>query len=328
MRSEEILHFNHLKDVLCDEELFIVLDRNIKNLYKKKLDEIFEAFKYPPVIFDSFDGEKDKSLEKYDECVSFFLAHRIHRKARVLAIGGGATSDFAGFVASTILRGVSWSIVPTTLLSMVDAAIGGKTGLNVVEGKNLIGSFYTADHVFYDTSFLKTLTEEEVISGKGEILKYALLDKNIYDQVMSNSSLEDLIFSCAHYKRKIVEIDFKEQGQRILLNLGHTFGHAFERCFKMAHGKAVIEGIILKDKLLNNSGLEDSLRSLLLALNIDGPQLSGEDIKNFASKIIDFIAVDKKRGSKDIVNVLIPVEIGNVKIEEISIEKIAGLLNS
>jgi 3-dehydroquinate synthase len=328
VRGEEILDIKSLKEVLYNEELFIVLDKKVKDLHGEKLKEIFEGLKYSPVIFDNFSGEKDKSLKKYKECVSFFLDQKIHRKAKVLAVGGGATSDFAGFVASSILRGVGWSIIPTTLLSMVDASIGGKTGLNVKEGKNLIGAFHEADYVFIDSSFLETLPEEEFVSGKGEILKYALLNKDIYNQVLSKTSFNELIYSCARYKQQIVKEDFKEQGKRILLNLGHTFGHAFELCFDISHGRAVAEGIIFKDRTLNSSKLKESLDLLLEALGIKAPFLSINSINENWNRIIDYIAHDKKKSNKNNINILLPTEIGHVKVQEISIEKIKNLFNT
>lgn len=187
--------------------------------------------------------ETEKSMTSFENACSFFLDKGITRTSTLIAIGGGATTDLAGFVAATIQRGIEWVAVPTTLLAMVDASIGGKVGINMPQGKNLLGAFHLPQKVFLCQEFLETLPDEEVQSGKGEILKYGFLSSKIYDLILKKSSIDIISYECARYKEELVEKDFKEQGERVLLNLGHTLGHAFESTLKLPHGLAVAMGI-------------------------------------------------------------------------------------
>ncbi|MEI8348393.1 MAG: hypothetical protein WCG27_13070, partial [Pseudomonadota bacterium] len=176
--------------------IMLIMDERIWPVYKERLPLEQKLTGKKILFWRSAQGENCKKLSEYERCVEFFLEKGIHRQAHILAVGGGATSDFAGFVASTILRGISWSVVPTTLLSMVDAAIGGKVALNSRFGKNLVGAFHPPHEVWINSTFLQSLSPEEIVSGKGEIIKYAFLDKNIFQQIISGAKIEDVIRSC------------------------------------------------------------------------------------------------------------------------------------
>lgn len=200
-------------------------------------------------------GEKNKTAKNAIRLSEELLKKGIDRNALILVIGGGATSDLVGFVASIVLRGVRWATIPTTLLSMVDASIGGKTGVNACEGKNMIGTFHFPEYVHVDLKWLKTLPKNEMLSGCGELLKTSLLaggqlwrlclqmkPKNFHT---TNNYLAKAISLSSKYKTNIVKNDPLESNNRQILNFGHTFGHAIEMATQGAitHGVAVAHGI-------------------------------------------------------------------------------------
>jgi 3-dehydroquinate synthase len=222
-------------------------------------------------------GEKTKSFASYMQICNWLLEHKISRDSVVLAIGGGVIGDLAGFCASTILRGVSFFQIPTTLLSQVDSSVGGKTGINTEFGKNLVGAFYQPDVVIADTDTLKTLSQRELLAGYAEIVKYGLLgDYGFFEWLEDNGrkvcTLDDYALNYAieksvKAKADIVIADEREQGRRALLNLGHTFGHALEAAAgydgRLLHGEAVAIGMVMAFDLSARLGLcsaEDHVR--------------------------------------------------------------------
>jgi 3-dehydroquinate synthetase len=263
---------------------FIIIDRKVKDLYLK---DSFDA-----VAFIIDDPEKSKNLQVYEKIISLFLSHKIRRNSKILAIGGGATSDLAGFVASTILRGVQWDVIPTTLLSMIDASIGGKVGINTSLGKNLVGNFHRPENIYIFYPFLDSLPKREIESGLGELAKYCFLSKDIFNNL--DNDLTDLIFMCSEYKYKITSLDPNESGVRVHLNLGHTFGHAIETLSGISHGLCVILGLRLVFLLFAKDNLS-KLDTVLLRLNITLPS-----IKLDLDRVIELIKLDKKNISSDI----------------------------
>ena len=195
------------------------------------------------------DGEKHKNV--YSAIRIWNRLHKIGftRKSLLIGLGGGVITDLAGFVASTYMRGTYLGFMPTTLLAMVDAAIGGKTGVNF-NGKNLLGTFYLPDFVLIDLAFLRTLPKEELVNGFGEVVKYGVLDEEVYNMLEKLRSVDQieprLIKKCIDVKLRIVKEDLKERGKRMLLNLGHTLGHAIEKVSKYSvkHGLAVTIGLM------------------------------------------------------------------------------------
>lgn len=185
-------------------------------------------------------GEKSKTLETYAELVRGLAALEFTRADFLVALGGGVVTDLAGFAAATFMRGIGWVAVPTTLLAMVDAAVGGKTGADLPEGKNLVGAFWRPETTVTDERFLETLPEREKRNGRAEMVKMHVL-----------CGCELTVAACAAAKERIVAEDFREGGRRKFLNLGHTFGHAIEKVsdFTVPHGEAVAMGmrIVAKD---------------------------------------------------------------------------------
>jgi len=234
---------------------FFIIDENVFRVHKKYLQTfLFEG--KDDIIYVMPAGEKSKSFKQIGEIHKSMLQHKFGRDTLVVAVGGGVTGDAAGFAASIFMRGVPVVHIPTTLLAAVDSSVGGKTGINFNNTKNIIGSFYQPKFVLIDTNFFSTLPEKEITCGLGEIIKYAFLSgQSFYDDVLKKlplfyekdfSATEKLIAASIGIKTEVVSSDEKETGLRKILNFGHTFAHAFESelKFKIKHGEAVIAGII------------------------------------------------------------------------------------
>ena len=243
------------KNSIHYKKCLLVIDRNVpqKNISKvvKSLKKI-EIYKY---IFNP--SEKNKNQKNVNKILNFLLNKNFSRDDCLISIGGGITGDISGFAASLFKRGLKFINIPTTLLSQVDSSIGGKTGINTNQGKNLIGSFYQPKMVISDVNFLDSLPHREIICGYGEIIKHSLisnrkfynfLDKNIEKIInLKSPQIEKAIFESCKIKKKIVEKDEKENNIRRILNFGHTFAHAYEASLnfskKLNHGEAVILGM-------------------------------------------------------------------------------------
>jgi len=206
------------------------------------------------------DGEAGKTLAQLERAASRLLAAGLTRRSLVVSIGGGAVSDAAGFLAATFMRGIPWVAVPTTLLSMVDAALGGKTAVNLPVAKNAVGAFHPPSAVLADPRALDTLPKRELRSGMGEVVKYALLQPALLGRVTAVGARRPdagLIAECVRAKLAVVEADPTEKGVRALLNLGHTFGHGVEaagKFKKLTHGEAVAVGLAFAFRLAANLG--------------------------------------------------------------------------
>lgn len=222
------------------EKVCVVTDDVVAPLY---LHEVSKKLKnvYPFVIPN---GESSKNTQNYLQILSYLAQNNFHRNDAIVALGGGVVGDLAGFVASTYQRGISFYQVPTTLMAMVDSCLGGKTAVNLAEGKNLAGTFYQPDGVFVNVSTLQTLPQRQLNNGYAEIAKYAFLSSKIA-HVWQNCDQIQLIVECLKYKTAIVEQDERESGLRALLNLGHTVGHAIEALsnYSLLHGECVAKGL-------------------------------------------------------------------------------------
>jgi len=236
--------------------LFIVIDKNVEIHFGNFIMGCFDNFKGKKFYYFLRAVEKSKSFEELKRIFSILLEQKFGRDTLIISIGGGVTGDLAGFAASTFMRGIQIVHIPTTLTACVDSSIGGKTAINFNYYKNIIGSFYHPRFILCDTNFLQTLPKIEMISGLGEIIKYAftttnefynVIDKNIDSIIARDESvLEKVITDSINYKVSVVSQDEKEVSLRKVLNFGHTFAHAFERELKnkIKHGEAVIAGVI------------------------------------------------------------------------------------
>lgn len=295
----------------------IVTDENVAKFHLEKIQNLLHA---KAVIVPA--GEEHKTLETTSFLWKSFLENGLDRKSTVIALGGGVIGDMTGFAASTYMRGIDWIGIPTTLLSMVDASLGGKTGFDLPEGKNLIGSFHPPKLVMADPSLLLTLPDRELRSGMAEVVKHGIIsDPDLFamcargmDWVREN--LEEVVKHAMAVKIKVIEEDPYEKGYRAALNLGHTVGHAVELVsrFELRHGEAVAIGMAAEARYAAWAGLAspdtvEAIESTLTALGlpIDIPAEMPRD------KIIQAMRVDKKKNAKAI-RFALPVEVGRVEL--------------
>jgi shikimate kinase/3-dehydroquinate synthase len=305
----------------------IVTDENVAKHHLEKIQTLFNA---KSVIVPA--GEEHKNLETVSRLWKAFLENGLDRKSTVIALGGGVIGDMTGFAASTYMRGIDWIGIPTTLLSMVDASVGGKTGFDLPEGKNLIGSFYPPKLVIADPSLLLTLTERELRSGMAEVVKHGIIsDPDLFamcqhgmDWVKAN--LEEVVKRAMAVKIKVIEEDPYEKGIRAALNLGHTVGHAVELIskFELRHGEAIAIGTAAEARYaarvgLASQGTVEAIESTFSKLGLP-IQIPSEMPRE---KIIQAMRVDKKKNAKSI-RFALPVEIG--KVELVNVDDLESVL--
>ncbi len=320
----EIINSSNLNN-----NLFFVIDENVYELYSELIDSLTNRYegKINSLIIKV--SEELKSFETLERIYNSLLENNYTRDTLLIAIGGGIVGDICGFASATFSRGIEYIQVPTTLLAAVDSSVGGKTGINYGKTKNIIGAFNQPKFVLIDVQFLDTLNPEEMLSGIGEVIKYAYLtNHSFYEYVKENISsifakdqkvLLEIINESVRFKGDVVISDEKESGIRKMLNLGHTFAHAFEveTNFNLKHGQAVIVGIAsalflsFKLGLMNKSKVEDLLELIYLfkneikigKLNFDNLiSIMRRDKKNKDGKI-NFVLLH------DVGNILLDVEV-------------------
>jgi len=324
---------NKLDKILISQKIslpkvMVVIDKNIPSKFKSILIRKLNSRFIKKYIFIA--NERNKNQKNVNLIQNILFKNRFNRDDGIVAFGGGITGDVVGYCASIYKRGIKFINIPTTLLSQVDSSIGGKTGINNSYGKNLLGSFYQPSLVVSDTDLLKSLNPREIICGYAEILKSSLLDnfkkfKYLDDNLNSIINLkqpfiENAILNSCNLKKKIVQRDEDEKNIRKILNLGHTFAHAFESCLgfsnKLNHGEAVIIGItnalefsyqrrLIKNKPYNF--IKKHLEKIPLKKNFKNI-FNKKDV----SKIISFMKSDKKNTSKKI-NIILIKNFGQIK---------------
>ncbi len=258
-----------LSPLLKSKRVVIVTDSNVGPLYQDKLVRVLDKADIRSEAITLPAGEATKSIAQFEKLLEDILSLGIERGTTLIALGGGVIGDITGFAAATLLRGIDFIQVPTTLLSQVDSSVGGKTGINAKAGKNLIGAFHQPRLVLIDTESLNTLPKRELLAGYAEVVKYGLLgDVVFYDWLEENGAAllegnqdlrrEAILKSCTA-KADVVRRDEKEGGVRALLNLGHTFGHALEKecgySGDLLHGEAVAIGMVMAFEFCARAGL-------------------------------------------------------------------------
>lgn len=302
--------------------VLVVSDTNVAVLYSKRVLASLKRAGYQASGLVIPAGEAHKTIETVSTLWSGFLGNEMDRRSTVVALGGGVVSDLAGFAAATFLRGCGWVAIPTTLLSMVDASLGGKTGFDLPEGKNLVGAFHSPRLVLTDLEVLSTLAEEEFCSGLAEVVKHGVIgDPQLFDlcaqgRNVVNASLAEVVLRAMAVKVKIIMADPYEKNIRAALNLGHTVGHALELVsgFSLRHGEAVGIGMVAEARLAEHLGVADKglsevLAEALMALGL--PVKIPDDLQY--ADLIHAMRVDKKK-SAGIVYFSLPVRIGEVQV--------------
>jgi 3-dehydroquinate synthase len=284
----------------------------IANLQKKDLT--IDEIRFLP-------GEKQKSLETASKIWEFFTQSGVERKSLIIALGGGVVGDLAGFAAATYLRGVPWLNLPTSLLAMVDSSLGGKTGINLAAGKNLVGSFYAPEAVLADLDTLGTLPDVEMNNGLAEVVKHGVIaDPTLFEiceqgELISGKRLNEMVRRAMAVKIKIIQLDPYEGGIRESLNFGHTVGHAVEMAsnFAIRHGEAISIGMVAETRIseelgLSNAGLAQRLSRTLsrIGLPVEIPPSLDR------AMLLDTMQFDKKRLS-GVLRFSLPISIGQVK---------------
>jgi len=306
--------------------LFLVVDRNVIASHREDINRFTSNFSGKVFIHEFDASEQAKNFKSLTQIFNDLIVKEFSRDTLVIAIGGGITGDIAGFAAATYMRGVKFIQVATTLLAAVDSSVGGKTGINFNETKNVIGAVYQPEFVLIDTEFLKTLPEEEVICGIGEIIKYAFLTDQKYFITLKNnlskllkldsSFTSKIVEACISFKGDVVAEDEKDNNLRKILNLGHTFAHAveIEQNHTIKHGQAVLIGLVCALDLSRRVGLLDEK---LFGEYIKLPLMLRDKVRiaNFdTEKIYEIMKRDKKSRDYKIQFVLLQ-DIGNVVVD-------------
>lgn len=318
-------------------QIMIVTDGQVSELHLSGLLELLKDYQCSTFITPI--GEAAKTFEVYYQALGFALEHKLDRNSMLLAFGGGAIGDLGGFIAATFMRGIPFIQVPTTILAH-DSAVGGKVAINHPVGKNMIGSFYQPESVFYDLSYISTLSIKEKRSGFAELIKHALIEEySFYDDLtkeiqslenLNPESLQMLLSKGIKVKAKIVANDEKELGDRAFLNFGHTLGHAIEAEVgygKITHGEAVVVGMIfalrlsieILDLSFDLNGFKNWLHKL--GYRIDIPS----DLQT--TDLVNRMKQDKKANKKEIRMVLLS-NIGQPVLKTISEDVILRNLKS
>lgn len=317
----------------CDR-LFILLEERVSELHPELIPRLSASLSEPPTTLILPGGEESKTTERLGALWAWLSEGGATRRSVLVAIGGGAFLDLGGFAASTYMRGIRTVYVPTTLLSMVDASVGGKTAIDFLGVKNLIGSFHPASEVLVDIDFLRTLPIEELLSGYGEVIKHAtLMGTDAWREVLRigdpmglmDEEWQALIEKSIAYKSSVVEADPREQGLRRILNIGHTVGHALEAYSHthpslrtLPHGEAVVFGLLIESYITSLIKGNDRtyIRQLMaLARELYSPYYY--TCKAYP-ELLRLMRQDKKntRGAITIMGVIAPGEIVPIELED------------
>ncbi len=325
------------------QKAFIITDESVGNIYADRLQVILPV---ESAVYKVPAGEKSKSFREYEALLEWMIGNGLNRHSLVIALGGGVVGDLAGFVSATAMRGVKFIQMPTTLLSQVDSSVGGKTGINSRQGKNLIGAFYQPQVVVIDIATLTTLPDREMKAGYAEIVKYGLLGNSRFfewleqnGQRVLNREADALVYaietSCSMKAEIVRQDEFEETGLRALLNLGHTFAHALETYCqydgRLLHGEAVGIGLVLAARLSAGLGYISHVDAQRVKAHLSSVGMMTEisDICDFdatAQELLSLMRKDKKATSNGLVFVLLN-KLGRARLDsEVPEEKVLEIL--
>lgn len=329
---QSFLQSNYKNSKIC-----IISDNNTAKLFGDRLLKTLKAGKHICKIITFPGGEKNKTLSNVEKICNQMVQDGFSRKDLVIALGGGVTGDLAGFAASIFMRGVGFVQVPTSLLAMVDSSIGGKTGVDLTQGKNLVGTFQQPKAVFIDVNYIKSLPEREFNNGMAEIIKHGIIRDAKYFQWIEKErenikkrdtqTLIKLIARSCSIKKEIVEKDEKESGLRMILNYGHTVGHALEQLsgYKLRHGEAISIGMIKENNLSIelSPALQERIKKLFIFFGLP----TEHKLCNETKKLLELIKNDKKK-TKTLPVFAIPRKLGKMQIKEFTASDILKALHA
>ncbi|MBI3590198.1 MAG: 3-dehydroquinate synthase [Candidatus Melainabacteria bacterium] len=339
----------YIKQLSIGKKILIVTQDKVPKKFINQTTKDLSKHGFNIFVLVLSSGEQNKNLTSLLTIISFAIKNKFERSDSFCALGGGVISDLTGFAASIYYRGINFICIPTTLLGMVDAAVGGKTAINIPDGKNLLGTFYQPKTILIDPNCLKTLPKKEFLVGMGEVLKYALLEKtarNPYSKSgffyflktnknnilkLKTKSLLQIITHSVSIKAYIVSKDERESGLRAILNLGHTFAHGIEQAYnykKYTHGEAVSIGMCLASKLAQNHKLlsESLVTSIINLISSYSLPTKITELSKL-NKITQSMLHDKKIKDGKLRFILPHKEIGKVKIiSGIPIDEVKSLI--
>ena len=307
----------YIRKITKANKALVITDTNVAKLYGDRVKKSLEENGFETFLFSFPAGETSKNLSTVTDMIEAMCSVGLTRSDIVIALGGGVTGDLAGFASAIFLRGIDFVQIPTTLLSQVDSSVGGKTGCDLSFGKNLVGAFHNPRLVLIDPDTIKTLPYRYKKDGIGEIIKYALIKSDkLFNKLIDSDSfdgiLDDVIYECVDIKGEIVENDFTEKGERMLLNFGHTLGHAIEKYENydgLAHGEAVGVGMLYITRASEiwgdtEIGTADKIEKLLNKFSL--PVKTNANI----DELVNIMLYDKKRrGNK--LNLVLVKNVGN-----------------
>lgn len=308
----------------------IVTDSNVSPLYGDKVKSQLELVGFDVAISEIIAGEESKNLTTVSDLYRQFNLMEIGRSDVIIALGGGVVGDIAGYAAATYMRGIPYIQVPTTLLAQIDSSIGGKTGVDLSYGKNLVGSFYQPKAIIIDTEVIKTLKEENFNDGIAEAIKYGLIrDRWIFDTLSrgyDQEELREVIKRSVLIKAEIVEEDEHEGGLRMILNYGHTYGHAIEKCMNyrgINHGAAVGVGMVIAASIgeqmgITPIGIKTEIINLLQKYNLP-------TTTNIDKKSLNYAIMSDKKRSGDKINFVLIKDIGQAVVTKITIKDLSEM---
>ncbi len=322
------------ESLLRKRNLCVITDRNVDALFGAEIKELLQGICKELSFYVFSAGEEHKTLETVSDIYRFLIEKRITRKDMLIALGGGVVGDITGFAAASFLRGIDFVQIPTTLLSQVDSSIGGKTGVDFEQYKNMVGAFHMPRLVYTNVSVLKELDERQFASGFAEVMKHGLIkDRKYYEWLLEHiyeiddresDVLQEMVYRSCVVKKKVVEKDPTEQGERALLNFGHTIGHGIEKAsnFTLFHGECVALGCIAAANISCKRGLigEDEyleIRDMFVPFHLP---IALRDISFTAQEVVENTRSDKKNASGTLRFILLH-KLGKAFIDETVTEK-------
>lgn len=312
-----------MRQINAPKKILIVTDSNVEKLYGRDVERLLAGNGYDVALHKFNAGEESKSMKTILGICKSCINHNMDRKSMIIALGGGVVGDMAGFAASIFMRGIDFIQIPTTLLSQSDSSVGGKTGIDFMECKNILGAFHQPKLVYINVATLKTLPEEQIISGMGEVIKHGIIGDKIFFGYLENSCdkvklLESRAMirmsqvNCT-IKAKVVEQDEKESGLRANLNFGHTIGHAIESAFnfKRTHGECVGLGVLAASYIAYKRDIFSRAELFRVERLLEMYNFRTRIILPDKSVIFDYMQNDKKKTDGKL-KFILPVKIGEV----------------
>lgn len=322
---------SYISKVSCADKIAVISDTNVFPIYGDTVVKSCESAGFSVCSYIFKAGEQSKNLHTIADMYDFLAQNHITRKDLVVALGGGVTGDMAGFAAATYLRGIDFVQIPTSLLAQVDSSVGGKTGVDIAQGKNLVGAFWQPNLVLIDSNTLDTLPPCYINDGMAEIIKYGCIkDKVLFEKLENEDAMEhidDVICQCVSIKRDVVSRDEREKGERMLLNFGHTLGHSLEKAhhFKdLSHGQAVAVGMVLITRAAEQAqktprGTADRIRALCQKYKLPVSDPTDTDT------LVQGASGDKKN-SGEFIHLVLLKELGDSYTEKLKLSDLKAFL--